>query len=144
VVESLAEQVNREVLACIGCHDCMLACPLPEASLVTIAELNDAVGRARIGDERVARFLAACTQCRQCVPVCPADLSRADMVLFNKLKLEDALPDRQLLIQVGASVHAASLTRDARARRHPPLRRRRPRRSAPPRAPGHAAEPRAG
>ena len=93
---TLAEQVHREVTACIGCHDCLLACPIPEASLVGIAELNAAIHAPLIRSESLARFLTACTQCRQCVPVCPADLSRADMVLFNKMKVEDALPDRAI------------------------------------------------
>ena len=36
----LAEQVEEEVIACIGCHDCMLACPLVESQYVSIADLN--------------------------------------------------------------------------------------------------------
>ena len=41
--EALAAKAEAEVMACIGCNDCMLACPLPHAKLVTIAELNAAV-----------------------------------------------------------------------------------------------------
>lgn len=102
--ESLLEQVEREVMACIGCNDCMLACPLAEVQLVTIAELNAAVHQPMISNPNVIAFVTACTQCRQCVPVCPADLSRADMVLWNKMKVEDVAPNREVGLQVGAEV----------------------------------------
>jgi Fe-S-cluster-containing dehydrogenase component/CRP-like cAMP-binding protein len=117
-----AEQVQREVAACIGCHDCLLACPLPEAGLVSIAELNAAVRSPVIRGASVIRFLTACTQCRQCVPACPADLSRADMVLFNKMKVEDTVPDRLLLFQVGQKVEPSPFTLDALAREVAALR----------------------
>src|SRR6185295_6600023 len=100
----LAELVFREVAACIGCHDCLLACPIPEAALVGIAELNAAVHAEVIRSPAVIGFVSACTQCRQCVPACPADLSRADMVLFNKMKVEDAVPNHMLPLQFGARV----------------------------------------
>ena len=119
--ESLAEQVHREVMACIGCHDCMLACPLPEASLVTIAELNAAVPERALSSPAVIDFVSKCTQCRQCVPACPADLSRADMVLWNKMKVEDAVPDHALLIQVGPRVVPSSFGLDALAAQLPQI-----------------------
>ncbi len=109
---NLGVLAEREAMACIGCHDCMLACPLPEAAIVGIAELNAAVAEPVISNPNVVRFVSACTQCRQCVPVCPADLSRADMVLYNKLKVEDVVPDHALLIQVGAMAVVSSFTLD--------------------------------
>lgn len=112
----LGELVLGEVMACIGCHDCMLACPLPEANEVNIAELNDAVFHASVVQSNVARFVAACTQCQQCVPACPADLSRADMVLYNKMKLEDAALDRSVMMQVGDRVQPSGMGLDQLAR----------------------------
>ena len=109
---SLAEQVHREVTACIGCHDCLLACPLPEASSVSIAELNDAIRLPVLRAENVIRFVTACTQCRQCVPACPADLSRADMVLFNKMKVEDVVPDHHMAIHAHGRLVPAGMTLD--------------------------------
>lgn len=102
----------RDVMACIGCNDCMLACPLPQASFVTIAELNAAVEHTVIQNPAVVDFVTACTQCRQCVPACPADLSRADMVLFNKMKVEDSIPNYTLLLQIGAQVSPSPWTLD--------------------------------
>ena len=102
-------------MACIGCHDCMLACPLPEARTITITELNAAVHLPVIRAENVAAFVAACTQCRQCVPACPADLSRADMVLFNKMKVEDQVPNQQLFLQCGDDVQPSPFTLDSLA-----------------------------
>lgn len=112
---SLTARVEEQVEACIGCHDCMLACPLPQSAGVSIAELNEAVSLPVIQSPNVVDFLLACTQCRQCVPACPADLSRADMVLFNKLKVEDHLPDHELLLQVGDGVHPSGITLDGLA-----------------------------
>lgn len=96
--QSFAARVEAQTLACIGCNDCLLSCPLPQARGVSIGELNAAVHAPSLSASNVASFVAACTQCQQCVPVCPADLSRADMVLFNKFKLEDSVPDHELLL----------------------------------------------
>jgi CRP-like cAMP-binding protein/Fe-S-cluster-containing dehydrogenase component len=115
--EELARKAESDVMACIGCNDCMLACPLPQAKLVTIAELNSGVHMPVITNPRVAEFVTACTQCRQCVPACPADLSRADMVLFNKMKVEDRVPNFALMLQVGPRVLPSGWTLDALAAR---------------------------
>jgi Fe-S-cluster-containing hydrogenase component 2/CRP-like cAMP-binding protein len=108
----LKESVESQVLACIGCNDCLLACPIIESRHVTIAELNHAVHLPTLTDANVARFVTACTQCRQCVPACPADLNRADMVLLNKLKLEDSMPDHELMLQARTVVFASGMTLD--------------------------------
>ena len=113
---TLAEKAQAEVMACIGCHDCMLACPLPQARTITIAELNAAVHLPIIRQPNVVEFLNACTQCRQCVPVCPADLSRADMVLYNKMKVEDQTPDHAMMLQVGDEIAASTYTLDQMAK----------------------------
>jgi CRP-like cAMP-binding protein/Fe-S-cluster-containing hydrogenase component 2 len=112
---ALAEKAESEVMSCIGCNDCMLACPLTEARNVTIAEINAAVHLPLITNPNVITFVTACTQCRQCVPACPADLSRADMVLFNKMKVEDTVPDHTLMLQVGRGVVPSPWTLDGLA-----------------------------
>src|SRR6266536_4428417 len=96
---SLQQEVEREVMACIGCNDCLLACPLPDKHFVTIAQLNAGALAPHITDPQVIDFVMACTQCQQCVPVCPADLHRADIVLWNKMKVEDVEPDRLMPLQ---------------------------------------------
>ncbi len=112
-LDDLAERVIGQVHECIGCNDCMLACPLDETSIVTIAALNEAVMAPSVESETVRAFVTACTQCQQCVPVCPADLSRADMVLFNKLKVADVAEDRVLLAQIGSRVGPSEWSLDA-------------------------------
>jgi CRP-like cAMP-binding protein/Fe-S-cluster-containing hydrogenase component 2 len=111
--DQLRNEVEREVMACIGCNDCLLACPLPEKQFVSIAELNAGVLAERIRNRNVAAFVNACTQCQQCVPVCPADLHRADMVLWNKMKVEDAAPNRVMPLQVNQKVIASQWTLDS-------------------------------
>jgi CRP-like cAMP-binding protein/Fe-S-cluster-containing hydrogenase component 2 len=114
-IEQLRDEVEREVMACIGCNDCMLACPLPEKQRITIAELNAGVLADRITAPNVINFVTACTQCQQCIPVCPADLHRADMVLWNKMKVETVAPDRQMPLQIGAQVVSSNWTLDSLA-----------------------------
>lgn len=111
--DQLREEVEREVMACIGCNDCMLACPLPEKRFVTIAELNAGVLAETIKAPNVAAFVQACTQCQQCIPVCPADLHRADMVLWNKMKVENATPNQVMQLQVGETVTQSQWTLDS-------------------------------
>jgi pSer/pThr/pTyr-binding forkhead associated (FHA) protein/Fe-S-cluster-containing hydrogenase component 2/CRP-like cAMP-binding protein len=96
----LRRTVQEELDACIGCHDCMRACPLPDAPSVTIGGLNAYALGIGVPSEVVRRFVADCTQCHACVPVCPADLQRSRMVLWNKWK---DVPDegRRLSVQVG-------------------------------------------
>lgn len=114
-VDALRNEAEREIMACIGCNDCLLACPLPEARHVTIAELNHAVLDERIVSASVIEFVQACTQCQQCVPVCPADLHRADIVLYNKLKVEEVAPDREMPLQVGPNIQGSGWTLNALA-----------------------------
>jgi CRP-like cAMP-binding protein/Fe-S-cluster-containing hydrogenase component 2 len=111
--DQLRDEVEREVMACIGCNDCMLACPLPEKRFVTIAELNAGVLAETIKAPNVAAFVQACTQCGQCIPACPADLHRADMVLWNKMKVENAAPNQVMQLQVGENVSASQWTLDS-------------------------------
>jgi CRP-like cAMP-binding protein/Fe-S-cluster-containing hydrogenase component 2 len=111
-IEQLRESVRHDTMACIGCNDCLLACPLPESRAVTIAELNQAVTDEQINAWNVMEFVMKCTQCQQCVPVCPADLSRADIVLWNKMKVESVAPDRPLPLQVGEQIVASQWTVD--------------------------------
>ena len=113
--QKLADRVENQVLACIGCNDCLLACPIAESRGVTIAELNHAVHQPTIHQPNVVQFLSSCTQCKQCVPACPADLNRAEMVLFNKLKVEDAIPNHELLLQTERSAVPSGFTLDGLA-----------------------------
>lgn len=100
--DPIATKALDDVTACIGCNDCMIACPLPQSRSISIAALNAAVNEATVNDPAVIEFVTECTQCRQCVPACPADLSRADMVLWNKMKVEDQVADHHLPIQLGS------------------------------------------
>jgi len=114
-IEQLRDEVEREVMACIGCNDCMLACPLPEKQRVTIAELNAGVLTDSITSVNVINFVTACTQCQQCIPVCPANLHRADMVLWNKMKVETVAPNRAMPLQIGTQVVQSNWTLDSLA-----------------------------
>lgn len=96
----LASQVEYELEACIGCHLCMRACPLPESHLIQMGELNDAVAGGPLGD-RLLRFTLDCTQCGACVPVCPANLSRMRMMLAAKLRVEVPAAETPVYLHAG-------------------------------------------
>jgi CRP-like cAMP-binding protein/NAD-dependent dihydropyrimidine dehydrogenase PreA subunit len=49
------------------------------------------------------------------VPACPADLNRADMVLLNKLKVEDSVPDHELMLQARTVAFPSGMTLDGLA-----------------------------
>jgi len=93
----LADSVSYELDACIGCHLCMRACPLPESGLMQIGEMNDAASGGPLS-ERVLRFTLDCTQCGACVPVCPADISRMRLVFATKLRLDAPPEDEPILL----------------------------------------------
>lgn len=113
--QALQHEVEREVMACIGCNDCLMACPLTEKHFVTISQLNFGALEPVITDPAVIEFVKACTQCQQCVPVCPADLHRADIVLWNKMKVEDVEPNRMMALQIGPNIYQSNWTLDALA-----------------------------
>ncbi|MEO7032908.1 MAG: cyclic nucleotide-binding domain-containing protein [Polyangiaceae bacterium] len=106
----LKARVEAESMACIGCNDCMLACPIQQSKAVTIAELNAAIFLPTIEHRHVADFVLACTQCKQCVPACPSDLNRAEMVLFNKLKVENSVADFQLSLQARTTTFPSGMS----------------------------------
>ena len=107
--EDLHATVRQELDACIGCHECMRACPLPQADDVTIAALNAHAGGLGEPTEIVDRFVHACTQCHACVPVCPVDIRRSRLVLWNKLKRVPR-PEERVTLQVGREQVDGSLT----------------------------------
>lgn len=96
----LADQVGYELGACIGCHLCMRACPLPESNLIQMGELNDAIVGGPLS-ERLLRFTLDCTQCGACVPVCPVNLSRMRMLLAVKLRIEEPPADAPVYLRDG-------------------------------------------
>jgi Fe-S-cluster-containing hydrogenase component 2/CRP-like cAMP-binding protein len=110
----LAEQVDYELDACIGCHLCMRACPLPDAKVIQISELNDAAAGGPLS-ERVLRFTLDCTQCGACVPVCPADISRMRMVFATKLRLDPPPEDAAVYVQAGDSIQPSGWTQGSLA-----------------------------
>lgn len=78
-------QVRQEMQACIGCNECLLACPAV-AEPITIDVLNRETWGGPIS-EPVARFARACYQCGACVAPCPVGLHRDAMMLWLKIRL---------------------------------------------------------
>jgi len=78
-------QVTQEIHACIGCNECLLACPALGERL-TIDVLN----RETLGgsiSRPVAQFARACYQCGACVAPCPVGLHRDAMMMWLKVRL---------------------------------------------------------
>jgi Na+-translocating ferredoxin:NAD+ oxidoreductase RnfC subunit len=78
-------QIVEELRACIGCNECLLACPaLTEP--ITIDVLNIETFSGQISTP-VARFARSCYQCGACVAPCPVGLHRDAMMMWLKVRL---------------------------------------------------------
>jgi ferredoxin len=80
-----APQVIEELRACIGCNECLLACPALTES-ITIDVLNTQTFSGLISPP-VARFARSCYQCGACVAPCPVGLHRDAMMMWLKVRL---------------------------------------------------------
>lgn len=78
-------QVLQEINACIGCNECLLACPAL-AEPITIDRLNRETLSGSISPA-VARFARTCYQCGACVSPCPVGLHRDAMMMWLKVRL---------------------------------------------------------
>jgi ferredoxin len=78
-------QVVQELHACIGCNECLLACPAVTNS-ITIDVLNRETLSGPISVS-VARFARACYQCGACVAPCPVGLHRDAMMMWLKVRM---------------------------------------------------------
>lgn len=78
-------QVEQEIRACIGCNECILACPAV-AEPITIDVLNRETLSGAVSPE-TAHFARACYQCGACVPPCPVGLHRDAMMMWLKVRL---------------------------------------------------------
>jgi Na+-translocating ferredoxin:NAD+ oxidoreductase RnfC subunit len=78
-------QIAEELVACIRCNECLIACPALSERL-PIETLNRETLGSRVSPE-IKRFAEACCQCGACVPVCPAGLHRDAMMMWLKMRL---------------------------------------------------------
>lgn len=78
-------QVAQELHACIGCNECLLACPAITED-VSIDVLNRETLSGLISAP-VARFARACYQCGACVAPCPVGLHRDAMMMWLKVRM---------------------------------------------------------
>jgi Na+-translocating ferredoxin:NAD+ oxidoreductase RnfC subunit len=85
LLHKTAPQVAQEIHACIGCNECLLACPAL-AEPITIDVLNCETIAGPISAP-VARFARSCYQCGACVVPCPVGLHRDSMMMWIKVRL---------------------------------------------------------
>jgi Na+-translocating ferredoxin:NAD+ oxidoreductase RnfC subunit len=85
LLHKTAPQVMQEITACIGCNECLLACPAV-AEPITIDVLNRETLSGPISPS-VAQFARACFQCGACVSPCPVGLHRDAMMMWLKVRL---------------------------------------------------------
>lgn len=85
LVHKTGSQVAQEIRACIGCNECILACPAVSGP-ITIDVLNRATVTGDIPSE-IANFARACYQCGACVNPCPVGLHRDSMMMWLKVRL---------------------------------------------------------
>lgn len=85
LLHKTGSQIAQEVRACIGCNECLLACPAL-AEPITIDVLNQQTIAGSISPA-VARFTQACYQCGACVDPCPVGLHRDAMMMWLKVRV---------------------------------------------------------
>jgi Na+-translocating ferredoxin:NAD+ oxidoreductase RnfC subunit len=85
LVHKTGSQVAQEIRACIGCNECILACPAVSEP-ITIDVLNRATVTGDI-PPAIANFARACYQCGACVNPCPVGLHRDSMMMWLKVRL---------------------------------------------------------
>jgi Na+-translocating ferredoxin:NAD+ oxidoreductase RnfC subunit len=85
ILHKTRSEVRQEINACIGCNECLLACPAL-AEPITIDVLNKETLGGRITPP-IARFARACYQCGACVSPCPSGLHRDAMMMWLKVRL---------------------------------------------------------
>src|SRR6516164_6483210 len=85
MLHKTVSQVSQELHACIGCNECLLACPAVTDS-ITIDVLNNETLSGPISVP-VARFARACYQCGACVAPCPVGLHRDAMMMWLKVRM---------------------------------------------------------
>jgi Na+-translocating ferredoxin:NAD+ oxidoreductase RnfC subunit len=85
VLHKTGPQVSQEISACIGCNECMLACPAVSEP-ITIDVLNRETLSGPISTS-VARFARDCYQCGACISPCPVGLHRESMMMLLKVRL---------------------------------------------------------
>lgn len=85
LLHKTGSQVAEELRACIGCNECLLACPaLAEPIRIDVLNHETMEGPISTG---VARFARACYQCGACVAPCPVGLHRDAMMMWLKVRL---------------------------------------------------------
>ena len=99
--KDISKMVYEELDSCIGCHECMRACPLPDSESISIANLNAYAGGTVALNSSIQHFVEDCTQCDACVPACPVNIQRSRIVLWNKLKTPPSQRDT-LMAEVGS------------------------------------------
>lgn len=85
LLHKTASQVTQEIRACIGCNECLLACPALHEP-ITIDVLNHETIDGEIS-RPVAHFARDCYQCGACVAPCPVGLHRDAMMMWLKVRL---------------------------------------------------------
>lgn len=78
-------QIVQEINACIGCNECLIACPaIAEPITIDILNRETVVGPI---SPAVSRFARSCYQCGACVAPCPVGLHRDAMMMLLKVRL---------------------------------------------------------
>jgi Fe-S oxidoreductase len=86
-----------DLAKCMGCGQCLMVCPITQATNLVPADLNRLARNGRLPEDReraatLTAFIFSCFQCGRCNEVCPQGASRQRTVMWSRARIADEVP----------------------------------------------------
>lgn len=93
----LRKRVAVDLAKCMGCGQCLMVCPITEATNLEPAALNGFAQDGGLPEDpestaALKNFIFSCFQCGRCNEVCPQGASRQRTVMWSRARIADDVP----------------------------------------------------
>jgi Fe-S oxidoreductase len=93
----MRKRVALDISRCIGCGQCLMVCPVVEATNLTPVVLNRVAQSGNMPADAASvatlkSFIFGCFQCGRCNEVCPQGASRQRMTMWSRSRILDDTP----------------------------------------------------